>query len=57
MKKYPSYHGYWQVNRVRDTYFLNNPNSNAPINDPYKVLLTGLEVIIQVPELQPICCQ
>lgn len=31
--------------------------SNAPIKPPYKVELTGLEVIGQVPEMQPICCQ
>jgi len=57
MAFYASYDGYWPVIRVRDTYFLNNPNSNAPISEPYKVLFTGLEVIMQVPELQPICCQ
>ena len=38
-------------------FFLNILNKSAPMSAPYKVLLTGLEVIIQVPDEQPICCQ
>lgn len=45
------------ISPVPGDHFLNSPKLSAPIMAPYKVLLSGRDVIIQVPELQPICCQ
>ena len=38
-------------------FFLKRLKTNAPIKAPYKVLFTGLEVMAQVPDAQPTCCQ